>query len=146
MHTKSETPLGWGNHHWTYNLFRFVTFSSYRTLWNENQCPVSSHKQITLTIKHDSNSSGWTFNFITKKLHGLNKATPSRPSECHQFKKYYTEENNHNVFLSGGREAVLFKFPAYAPAVLEHSISNLRNSASWNIFYHPTDFLFLRNM
>jgi hypothetical protein len=69
MHTMSETPLGWGNHHLTYKLLRFVTFSSYRTLWNENQCPVSSLEHITLAIQHDSNSSGCTIKFQNQRIY-----------------------------------------------------------------------------
>jgi hypothetical protein len=35
------------------------------------------------------------------------------------------EEKNSDVFLSEGREAALFKFSTYAPAVLEHLISRI---------------------
>jgi hypothetical protein len=35
------------------------------------------------------------------------------------------EEKNGDVFLSGGLEAALFKFSAYAPAALERLISRI---------------------
>ena len=64
-------------------------------------------------------------NFKTKNLYALNKEKPPWPSECHQFKKYYTEEKYRNVFLSEGLEAALFKFSAYSPGTRDQSYSVL---------------------
>jgi len=69
MYTKSETLFGWGKYHLIYKLLRFVTFSSYRTLWNEKQYPVSSLKHITLTTVHNSHSIGSTIKFQNQRIY-----------------------------------------------------------------------------
>jgi hypothetical protein len=68
-HTMSELPLGRGNPHIIHKWLRCVTFSSYRTLWNENHCPVSNLKHTILAIKRDSDSSGNVFKLQKQRIY-----------------------------------------------------------------------------